>query len=316
MNNHLREYFTFTKKERTGIIVLLVLILLTSLSFHFIATPSVKFTKADYELLQQQLGTIDSAEDDNPKRTGRYTYPARDEEEQPAAASLFAFDPNTLSAEGWEQLGVRARTAQTIRHYIAKGGHFRQPEDLRKIYGLKPAECDRLIPYVRIQAAEPAYPSKERPWERDSSATVYVKPAYLKPSIVDINTADTTAFIALRGIGSKLASRIIHFREKLGGFYAVEQVGETYGLPDSTFQQIRQWLQCPSPAVTKLNINTADAATLQQHPYIRWQVANAIVQYRQQHGRFHSVEQLLQINIITPEILAKMAPYLVTETGE
>ena len=44
---------------------------------------------------------------------------------------------------------------------------------------------------------------------------------------VDINTADTTAFISLPGIGSKLAARIVNFRDKLGGFYSIDQVGET-----------------------------------------------------------------------------------------
>ena len=62
-------------------------------------------------------------------------------------------------------------------------------------------------------------------------------------SIIDVNTADTSAFISLPGIGSKLAARIVTFREKLGGFYSVEQIGETYGLPDSTFQKIKQWLK-------------------------------------------------------------------------
>jgi competence ComEA-like helix-hairpin-helix protein len=59
--------------------------------------------------------------------------------------------------------------------------------------------------------------------------------------MVDINTADTTTWIALPGIGSKLSQRIVNFREKLGGFYKVEQVGETFGLADSTFKRLNQY---------------------------------------------------------------------------
>ena len=70
-------------------------------------------------------------------------------------------------------------------------------------------------------------------------------------SIIDVNTADTTAFISLPGIGSKLAARIITFREKLSGFYSVEQIGETYGLPDSTFQKIKQYLKLDNASVKK-----------------------------------------------------------------
>ncbi|NJL77073.1 MAG: helix-hairpin-helix domain-containing protein, partial [Saprospiraceae bacterium] len=35
------------------------------------------------------------------------------------------------------------------------------------------------------------------------------------------------------------ANRIVKFREALGGFASVEQVAETYQLPDSTFQKIK-----------------------------------------------------------------------------
>jgi competence protein ComEA len=93
----------------------------------------------------------------------------------------------------------------------------------------------------------------------------------------------------------------------------VQQVGETFGLPDSTFQLIKSRLQCALVTIQKININTADVNRLKQHPYIRWNVANAIVQYRQQHGAFHSPEDLKQIVLITPELYQKMAAYVTVE---
>ena len=67
------------------------------------------------------------------------------------------------------------------------------------------------------------------------------------PAVVEINTGDTTAFIALPGIGSKLALRIISFRSRLGGFRSVDQIGQVYGIRDSVFQQLRPYLACDSP---------------------------------------------------------------------
>ncbi|MEJ7684007.1 MAG: helix-hairpin-helix domain-containing protein [Segetibacter sp.] len=126
-----------------------------------------------------------------------------------------------------------------------------------------------------------------------------------------MNTADTSALISLPGIGSKLAARIVNFREKLGGFSSVNQLGETYGIPDSTFQKIKPQLQCNHPALKTININTADINVLRAHPYLRWNIANAIINYRQQHGNYKSVEDIRKIDLITDDLYNKIAPYLV-----
>jgi competence protein ComEA len=313
MKNNFREYFNFSKKERTGIIVLLVLIFATIAIPYLLPAPAVQTDKAAFERLRRQVAQLETVKDPGEGKEDRSGYKARSTEKAVASVALFVFDPNTLPVEGWIKLGIRERTAQTIRHYLSKGGRFRLPADLFKIYGLKKEEAERLVPYVRIEAAEPAMKRVAVSYVTDTGARKYKRAGYAKPAVIEINTADTTAFIALRGIGSKLAQRIVHFREKLGGFHAVAQVGETYGLPDSTFQQIRPFLQCSAPAVHTLNINTADVDLLRQHPYIRWALANAIVQYRGQHGAYQAVDQLLQINIISPEILEKIRPYLVLQ---
>lgn len=310
MKSYLQEYFSFTKKERTGIIVLLVLIGITVAAPYFLPVPSAQPDRAAFEKLQQQLAQLETARDSG-YREAPYT-PDHDlmAESREAQVAVFPFDPNTLPAAGWIKLGIRERTAHTIQHYLAKGGRFRRPEDLYKIYGLRKADADRLLPYVQMPATEPVREPQAAGPAIDITTHSNRQERFKKPAVIDINTADTTAFIALRGIGSKLAQRIVHFREKLGGFYAVEQVGETYGLPDSTFQQIRELLQCSAPVLQTLNINTADVNILQQHPYIRRPLANAIVQYRQQHGNYASVDQLLGINIVTPTLLEKIRPYL------
>ena len=227
-------------------------------------------------------------------------------------ASLFYFDPNTISAEGWEQLGLRAKTIGTILKYLSKGGHFYKPDDLKKIYGLHAKDYERLEPYIRIDKR------LKHPDKNYKNETAYVrnapapKPAYKKPQpkLIDINDADTSAFIALPGIGGKLAARIIAFRERLGGFHTIEQIAETYGLPDSTFQSIRPFMVLSNPRPRQLNINTATLETLRQHPYIKWGLATAIIRYREQHGPFKSLQDLQQLAPVTPAIYHKILPYL------
>ena len=225
---------------------------------------------------------------------------------------LFYFDPNTISAPEWKRLGLRDKTIKTIENYLSKGGHFNKPEDLQKIYGLHNDEYERLKTYVKIESTISrtnddfvSSKSKDDIQPAKTYATRYL--------VIDINTADTTSFISLPGIGSKLASRIVSFREKLGGFYSVDQIGETYGLPDSTFQKIKQYLKLDNPSIKKININTATVDEMKAHPYIKFSLANPIAAYRNEHGSFSKIEDIKKVMAVTDEIFKKIAPYLKTD---
>jgi competence protein ComEA len=294
MEGNWKDYFTFTKKERIGIYTLLVLIAAGIIIPRFFTA-----TALSNELVVEAISLEKAPPDIKNKNDEVNDEPAKTKPSVP----LFPFDPNTLDVVGWKKLGIPDRTIRTIINYRTKGGRFRNAGDLQKMYGLKAADFERLAPFVRIEPS-PVFNNTPKPFVKYVKAT---------PPVIDINQADTGAFISLPGIGSKLANRIIHFRDKLGGFYSVEQVSETFGLPDSTFQLIKPRLQCLPVLVQKININTADVNTLKQHPYIRWNIANAIVQYRQQHGNYQSPEQLQQIVLITPEIFQKIATYITVE---
>ena len=310
------NYFSFTKKERIGIITILLLILIfTILPFLYPFLISEK--KYDHTAFEKDIATLKIKQADSNKRfvdksydetLAQQYYPADQKNHYssaPPAGALFYFDPNTLSAEGWKKLGIRDKTITTIQKYISKGGKFYKPEDIGKIWGLHQEEVQRLMPFVAIQQSAPhAYADKKM-----TDYKPYTKTSY-KINNVDINSADTAAFIALPGIGGKLANRIINFRDKLGGFYKIDQVAETFALPDSTFQKIKTYLVLTNPTVKKININTATTDEMKVHPYIRYNLAAAIVQYRAQHGNFKDLADLKKIMMVTDEIYSKVAPYL------
>jgi len=313
---HIPEYLSFTRKERTGIIVIGILILLFII-LPFLFPLFIKQKQYDHSAFEKEIAALNIREKDSSKTFAKRNY--EDDHDanyyQPSEKNyfskavkgeLFYFDPNTLPVEGWKKLGVREKTANTIQHYTAKGGRFNKPLDIGKIWGLHPDEVSRLLPYVRIAATfgDDTYKSKI-----SAPNTVYEKTKFTTVP-VDINRADTAAFIALPGIGSKLANRIILFREKLGGFYKPEQVAETFGLPDSTFQKIKGKLVISNSEVKKININNATVDELKTHPYLRYNIANAIVQYRGQHGSFNAVQDIKKIMLVTDELYTKVSPYL------
>jgi competence ComEA-like helix-hairpin-helix protein len=309
----LSSYFSFTKKERTGIFVLLTLIvffILVPLLYPFFikskTTDTTAFEKeiATLKIKQQDTTNQYAKKDFDEANYQNYNQPyEKNYTTKKPAGELFYFDPNTASTADWQRLGVRDKTIATIQNYLSKGGHFYKPDDIGKIWGLHPDEIERLLPYIQIATKENTYPQK------NYDAKTYDKTKYT-PAIIDINNADTAAFIALPGIGSKLAQRIVNFRDKLGGFYKLEQVAETFGLPDSTFQKIKPRLSAGNAHIKQINLNTATIDELKAHPYLRYNIANAIVQYRTQHGNFTSVADIKKIMLVTDEIYNKAAPYL------
>jgi competence ComEA-like helix-hairpin-helix protein len=313
----IKEYLSFTKKERTGIFILLLIILicilLPFLFPYFISQKTYDHSQFDKEIAKLKIQQADTTNrnynskfDEN--NYANYSEPNYKNDYTKLKGELFYFDPNTASVDDWKRLGIRDKTAQTIQKYINKGGHFYKPEDIGKIWGLHRDDIDRLLPFVRIGNLKTKYARNDSfDFKKNIDSYKYKKPPVQN---VEINSADTTAFIALPGIGSKLAQRIMAFRDKLGGFYSIDQIRETYGLPDSTFIKIKPKLNLTNVSVKKININTATLEEMKSHPYIRYNIANAIVQYRRQHGNFSSVEDIKKIMIITDEVYNKVSPYL------
>lgn len=130
---------------------------------------------------------------------------------------------------------------------------------------------------------------------------------------VDVNAADTTAFKSLKGIGSYYAGKIVKFRNSLGGFVSVEQLKEVYGLEEAVVEQNLQRLILENKTLKKINVNTCEANELKAHPYISWNIANSIVQIRERHGAYTSLEEIKKSDLVNDEIYRKIAPYLKIE---
>lgn len=322
----IKEYFSFTQKERIAIFTLIALILGIYFLPQFIMPAHKKPTARELEefrrVEREYIANNKNLDGNNyiKQRSSSMDHapPFTSEESKPAR--LFYFDPNTLEASGWKQLGLRDKTIGTIQKYLSKGGRFKKPEDLKKIFGLRPNEYERMKGYVSIKLGSIDPVNTKIQDQATVETTIKTPHSYETTnatakaiSIIDINSAGSEELISLPGIGYTLATRILNFREKLGGFYSINQVKETYGLPDSTFQKIQPWLTANALAIRKININTATLDGLKQHPYIRWNLANALIKYREQHGAFSTLQQLQQLGAWNIEVYNKVLPYLQLE---
>jgi competence protein ComEA len=317
-NSLLHDYFTFSKKERRAVLILAVAAVL----FALLPVLFPGLVKGESDIIvddetEKQLAAMRTNANeqrtptDDEQNTDWYqpkskTYPQYN---SATKGALFVFDPNTATAEEWKRLGIKDKTVQTILNYRSKGGSFKKPEDISRIYGLSAKDVERLLPYVTIENNPASHASPQNtPAATTTEPTFTAKEKIAKP--IDINTADTAEWKTLKGIGSFYAKKIVGFREKLGGFHSIQQIAETYGLPDSTFQSIKPYLLQSTTGLKQIDLNAATVEELKVHPYIKTTIAKAIVNYRESHGVFKSVADLQKLGAIDDELFKKIAPYL------
>jgi DNA uptake protein ComE-like DNA-binding protein len=239
--NTWKEYFTFSKKERIAVLILLILIV-AFVILPFLYPTQPKSITIDNNL-QQELEQLNQPSPENNNLGGNERNPSPYDPSvsvTKAEVQLFRFDPNTLDESGWKKLGIKDRIIQTIIHYREKGGLFRKPEDIKKIYGLSNSEAEKLIPYIHInQANNSLNTNSDDRYSSSDKKEKYTR----KYNSIEINSATSEEWKALPGIGDVLSNRIVKFRASLGGFSSIDQVAQTYGLSDSTFQIIKPYLK-------------------------------------------------------------------------
>lgn len=271
----------FSKTEMNGLMVFLPLIVL------IIFSPSLydRYFTVAYEPFEDQR-ILDSlmialAQGELPK-------------EEPV---FFSFDPNTLSQDSFMLLGLNAGLAQRIVNYRAAKGVFKESKDMAKIYGMSDSVFQSLLPFIQIKrlpiagpkevGAKSKSPEKIKPREVST-----IEPAE-RAIAIDINTADSVAFMQLRGIGPVYAGRIVRFRAALGGFYSVKQVGEVYGLSDSLFKTIEKSLSVTDTLLQRINLNLASFKEVNRHPYISYEQTKEIFNNKSRIGKYRSWLDLL-----------------------
>ena len=187
-----------------------------------------------------------------PQRNSLGGYDAQEPQYKPREArkvESFPFDPNKVTLEELVRLGLSERQAETIENYRSKGGRFSSKSDFKKMYVVSDSLYERLEPYIDIPK-------------------------------VELNTADSTALVALRGIGPYYARKIIEYSEQLGGYYTPLQLLEIYGMDEERFAPLRECVTADSSLVRPLPLWSLPEDSLSRHPYVGRSLARSIIRFK------------------------------------
>lgn len=283
----MKDYFSFSSSDRNGLIVLSFLIFLIILISYLV--PLFDFGRKSIDLNSFHEGV-----------SLFYSQPYVEEEALPPDnRELFYFDPNKLTTDQMQRLGLSKRLSATIRNYLAKGGRFRETSDLQKIYGMNDSIFKVLAPFIRIERV----PIEQKDVKEDTSV-------FKKITVIELNSADTTELKSLPGIGSVLSLRIVKYRELLGGYYDPAQLKEVYGISEALFETIRPSLTADSSKLQSLKINQANFNEILRHPYISYDQAARISAIIQKQGEIHDLYLLIKEEVFDSLAFKKLRPYL------
>jgi competence ComEA-like helix-hairpin-helix protein len=296
-----RIVFLLTTEQWIGVVILVALVIGTLVLIRHCqpkkevvltwTNDSVKSEFVDYQLQQDSV-----RKEEWKKKYKRDTI----------AILMQDFDPNTADSSTLVHLGLKPWQAKNILKYRAAGGRYRKAEDIKKLYGMTDSMYHALEPYICIAVVDTVDSVKQDTMRVD---TFPRWKSDKKDTVLNIRTADTTELKMIRGIGSYRARQIVRYREQLGGFARVEQVLEAKGMEHMADSVLNSFV-LDSVVIDSLNINRISVQRLSKHPYLRFEQAKAIYELRRKYVRLDSIEQLYELDCLSPETIQKITPYL------
>lgn len=298
-----KDFFYYSKSERKAVFALSFLIV--CLLVAILLAPEKETVIVEEPLAENVRTETDKVEADSFQRVveHREKKAVIKKTETPSRKVVLApFDPNLADSIELLDLGLSPYVARNVLRYREKGGRFRTPESFARIYGLTEDQFETLRPYIRISESFRQKTDTSTYVQRDTFAVVY---KYPKGTLVDVGVADTTELKKIPGIGSGISKAIVGYRNRLGGFYSLEQLREVRFVTP----EMMEWFKLDSISIRPLPVNRAGLDRLRNHPYLNFYQAKVILEHRKKHGEIKSLSQLSLYEEFTEKDLKRLSAY-------
>jgi len=341
MQGSWKDFFSFNKRERNGIFVLSTLIIaLIGVQVampYFISNEIKTDTSAlDAYIVQLKKDSADWVAQNELKYKAKYkskyskkNYNSKTNIDEPYLKKPImegdsynkyksekwaphSFDPNNATDKDWADVGLNKGQIKSINKYLGRGGEFKKKLDVAKMYVINESQYLKMEAFIMLPDSVPKRKANYRKDSLYASSypVKYPKKKYYDTIIIELNLADTTMLKKLKGIGSYYARKIVYQREKLGGFYSVAQLYEIERMRKETVLKIIPFLTVDTNLIQKIHINSDLAPQMVKHPYMTWNMAISIQDYRDFSHKFKSVRDLVKNGLLNEELYIKLAPYL------
>ncbi len=287
---NLKSHFELDSRQRNGILLLVMVVILSWSAYYFIEVPVDFKSNAlnEHELLQFEA-RIDSI--------------AR-RKDSLAKPKIYPFNPNFITDYKGYTLGMQVAEIDRLLRFREGGKWINSAADFQQVTGVSDSLLAVIAPYFKF----PEWvnePKAENRFIKNESAVSIPKN--------DLNAVVFNELIKLDGIDHAIAKRIIDYRRKLGGFLDDRQLYDVYGISKQQVSVLQDnFAVLSKPEIKQLDINKLNASDLSTIPFITFEIAREIVNYRLLHNRINDLDELLKIDGITPYKLDRIKLYLST----
>lgn len=286
MNTRLKQYFTFTRTQRTGIISLLSLIALIQIGFYVVLqrTSAENFYPDENWLAVQN--EIDSLKLKK-RESNRKVYP---------------FNPNFITDFKGYTLGMSVAEIDRLLEFRKSDRYVNSAREFQAVTKVSDSLLNAISPYFKFP---------EWTQNRKNKTFIATQQVPKEVRVVDINQATQEDLIKVYGIGPAISERILKFKESLGGFVSMAQMNDVWGLSPEVVEKLNEGFKVSTPPeIKKIAINNASIKELAAFPYFRYALAKQIVTYRSMNGDIKTAADLTKVNGFPVEKAEIIALYL------
>ena len=291
-----KSHFWYTKNQRNGILLLLIIIIFLQLILHFKNFDSQQMVDLSLPKITSYNKQLDSLKKKSSKKKKFKIYP---------------FNPNYISDYKGYQLGMNVDEIDRLLAHREQRLYVNSAKEFQTITKISDSLLQKISPFFKF----PEWVQKKN--NNKNNQQRYIPNSRINVSeitTVDINKATLKDFTAIEGVDEYISERIIKYRSKLQGFSFKEQLFEVWGLDELMVNKILSTFSIKNkPIIKKVNINTASFKEVLSNPYIDYKLCIQIFDYKDEVAELQSISEIKNIEGFPIKKYNRIVLYLLAE---
>ncbi len=287
----IKSFFNYSRSQRTGLFILFTTIVALQLAYFFVDFSSFSKDTPEKEKWMSLQSHIDSLK----------------QEKLEYVPKIYPFNPNFITDYKGYKLGMSVQEIDRLFAFRKQNKYVNSAQEFQVVTKVSDSLLNAISPYFKF----PDWVKNKKEFKDYKKFPSKAFDKKEKIVVIDINQATQDDLIKIYGIGEAISMRILKYKESLGGFVAMDQMTEIWGLSPEVIEKLNTHFKVSaSPNIKKIDINNASIKELSLFPYFKYPISKNIVTFRSMNGDIKNSEDLTKIKGMSIEKAKIIALYL------